>query len=48
MAKILVIDDDPSLLRALRLGLHSGGHEVTTAASGEQGVSRPHCRRPRS
>jgi two-component system KDP operon response regulator KdpE len=40
MAKILVIDDDPSLLRALRLGLHSGGHEVTTAASGEQGVSQ--------
>jgi two-component system KDP operon response regulator KdpE len=40
MAKILVVDDDPSLLRALRLGLHSSGHEVTTAASGEQGVSQ--------
>ena len=40
MAKILVIDDDPSLLRALRLGLRSGGHDVLTAASGEQGVTQ--------
>jgi two-component system KDP operon response regulator KdpE len=39
MAKVLVIDDDPSLLRALRLGLRSGGHEVFTAANGEQGVT---------
>ena len=40
MAKVLVIDDDTSLLRAMRLGLQSGGHEVTTAANGEQGVSQ--------
>ena len=39
MAKVLVIDDDTSLLRALRLGLRSGGHEVFTAATGESGVS---------
>lgn len=39
MAKVLVIDDDPSLLRALRLGLRSGGHEVITAANGDQGIS---------
>jgi two-component system, OmpR family, KDP operon response regulator KdpE len=39
MAKVLVIDDDPSLLRALRLGLRAGGHEVVTAANGEQGIS---------
>jgi two-component system KDP operon response regulator KdpE len=39
MAKVLVIDDDPSLLRAMRLGLRSGGHEVVTAANGEQGLS---------
>ena len=31
MAKVLVIDDDPSLLRAIRLGLRAGGHEVITA-----------------
>jgi two-component system KDP operon response regulator KdpE len=34
-----VIDDDPSLLRALRLGLRAGGHEVVTAATGEQGLA---------
>ncbi len=39
MAKVLVIDDDPSLLRALRLGLQAGGHQVLTASSGEQGVT---------
>jgi two-component system KDP operon response regulator KdpE len=39
MAKVLVIDDDPSLLRALRVGLRAGGHEVVTAANGEQGIS---------
>jgi two-component system, OmpR family, KDP operon response regulator KdpE len=40
VAKVLVIDDDPSLLRALRVGLHAGGHEVTTAANGERGISQ--------
>ncbi|MGA2835860.1 MAG: response regulator transcription factor [Acidimicrobiales bacterium] len=40
MAKVLVIDDDPSLLRALRVSLRSGGHEVVTAANGEQGISQ--------
>jgi two-component system KDP operon response regulator KdpE len=39
VAKVLVIDDDPSLLRALRLGLRSGGHDVVTAANGDQGVA---------
>jgi two-component system KDP operon response regulator KdpE len=40
VAKVLVIDDDPSLLRALRLGLQAGGHEVTTATNGEHGLSQ--------
>jgi two-component system KDP operon response regulator KdpE len=40
MAKVLVIDDDPSLLRALRLGLQAGGHDVVVAANGEQGISQ--------
>ncbi|MGA7835295.1 MAG: response regulator transcription factor [Acidimicrobiales bacterium] len=39
MASVLVIDDDNSLLRALRLGLESEGHEVTTAPNGERGIS---------
>lgn len=40
MAKVLVVDDDSSLLRALRLGLQAGSHEVTTAVNGEQGISQ--------
>jgi two-component system, OmpR family, KDP operon response regulator KdpE len=40
MAKVLVIDDDPSLLRALRVSLRAGGHEVITAINGEQGMSQ--------
>ena len=39
MAKVLVIDDDPSLLRALRLGLEADGHNVITAVNGERGIS---------
>ena len=39
MARVLVIDDDPALLRALRVGLKLRGHEVITAATGEQGLS---------
>jgi two-component system, OmpR family, KDP operon response regulator KdpE len=38
MARVLVVDDDPSLLRALRLALRAGGHDVFTASSGEQGI----------
>ena len=40
MARVLVIDDDTSLLRALRLGLESGGHEVTVASSGIEGLAQ--------
>jgi two-component system KDP operon response regulator KdpE len=40
MAKVLIVDDDSSLLRALRLGLQAGGHQVVTAANGEQGISQ--------
>lgn len=40
MAKILVIDDDASLLRALRLGLQAGGHDVATASNGQQGLTQ--------
>ncbi len=38
MARILVIDDDRSLQRALRLGLEASGHEVIAAPDGETGV----------
>lgn len=38
MARVLVIDDDRSLQRALRLGLEASGHEVTAASDGEAGI----------
>jgi two-component system KDP operon response regulator KdpE len=40
VARVLVIDDDQSLLRALRVGLEADGHEVTTATNGERGISQ--------
>src|ERR1019366_6666646 len=46
MALVLVIDDDQSLLRALRLGLEAGGHGVVSAMSGEQGISQAALKSP--
>jgi len=46
VAHVLVIDDDSSLLRALRLGLESGGHDVTTASNGEKGISETALKSP--
>jgi two-component system KDP operon response regulator KdpE len=40
MARILVVDDDPALLRALRLALNAAGHQVSTAPDGEQGLAQ--------
>lgn len=38
MAKILLIDDDASLLDALSLAFEDAGHEVTTAPDGQRGL----------
>jgi two-component system KDP operon response regulator KdpE len=40
VAKVLIIDDDASLQKALRLGLAAHGHEVIAAANGGQGISK--------
>jgi two-component system, OmpR family, KDP operon response regulator KdpE len=40
MTKILVVDDDPSLLKALRIGLSARGDEVVTAISGAEAVTQ--------
>lgn len=40
MAHVLVVDDDPALLRALRLALNAAGHKVTTAPDGEEGLAQ--------
>ena len=38
MARILIIDDDPPLRRALRTSFAARGHDVVEAATGEAGV----------
>ncbi len=40
MAKILMIDDDPDIVLAVRLCLQSADHEVFDARSGEAGLRR--------
>jgi two-component system KDP operon response regulator KdpE len=40
MAHVLVVDDDPALLRALGIALHAAGHRVSTAPDGEKGLAR--------
>jgi CheY-like chemotaxis protein len=46
MAKILVIDDDPDILTAVRLSLESAGHQVRDARSGKQGIEAIKAERP--
>ena len=40
MARILLIDDDASLLRALRIGLGARGYDVVVARTGAEGVTQ--------
>lgn len=40
MARVLIIDDDVALQRALRLGMTGHGHEVIAAVNGGQGLSK--------
>ncbi len=40
MAKILVIDDDPDIVTAVRMVLESAGHQVLSAPNGKQGLER--------
>jgi two-component system KDP operon response regulator KdpE len=40
MARVLVVDDDPALLRALRLGLNAAGHQVSLAVDGREGLAQ--------
>ena len=39
MTRVLVIDDEPSILRALRINLAARDYEVTTAADGASGLA---------
>ncbi|MBN1945744.1 MAG: sigma-54-dependent Fis family transcriptional regulator [Bradymonadales bacterium] len=40
MSRILVVDDDPHILRTLEIMLTGDGHEVVTAASGERALEQ--------
>ena len=40
VARVLAVDDDVALLRALRIGLGALGHSVLVASTGEQGLSQ--------
>ena len=44
--KILVVDDDPDLLRALRLRLRANNYEVATACDGYSAVASAQKERP--
>ena len=38
MSKVLVVDDEPQIRRALRTSLEAHGYEVATVATGQEGV----------
>lgn len=40
MAKILVVDDDLNIVRAIQLALQAASHEVATASSGEEALRK--------
>jgi len=44
-ARVLIVEDEPSLLRALRIDLRARGYEVTTASAGEEALVEA-ARRP--
>jgi two-component system KDP operon response regulator KdpE len=45
-ARVLVVDDEAQILRALRTSLQGAGYEVDTAATGEEALSRAAMRPP--
>ncbi|MFD6133921.1 response regulator [Isoptericola sp. NPDC060257] len=44
--KILIADDDPQILRALRITLTAQGYEIVTATTGTQAIARAIDHRP--
>ena len=38
--KVLIVDDEPQILRALRAGLVAHGYEVVSAADGEEALDK--------
>jgi two-component system, OmpR family, KDP operon response regulator KdpE len=46
MPRVLVIDDDPALLRVLRISLTARGYAVVVASNGAQGISEAALQSP--
>jgi two-component system KDP operon response regulator KdpE len=46
VARVLVCDDEPQILRALRVILRDAGYEAVTAASGEEALDRAAVKPP--
>ncbi len=46
MARILIIDDDPDIVLAIRMCLEAEGYEVIEASSGAQGIDMIKAERP--
>lgn len=46
MARVLVVDDDRALLRALRVGLSARGHDVSLAVTGQEGLAKVSSEEP--
>jgi CheY-like chemotaxis protein len=40
MKHVLIVDDEPNIVRVLKLMLERAGHAVSTAADGEAGLAR--------
>ncbi len=46
MSKVLVVDDEPQILRALRINLRARGYEVMTAADGREALAVAAAQQP--
>jgi len=46
MTRILIVDDEPQILRALRINLHARGYDVITAADGAEALHSAATHRP--
>jgi CheY-like chemotaxis protein len=44
--KILVVDDDPDFVEAMRLTLEPHGYQVISAASGDEGLAKVKSEQP--
>jgi CheY-like chemotaxis protein len=44
--KILVVDDDPDFVEAMRLTLEPNGYQVVSAASGDEGLAKVESEAP--